>query len=718
MKKSILIFFLLTIILSVSKAQSTFLYSFKTDQYGGPSKTVSSGNKLFFSAYDPLNGRELWCTDGTASGTHMVKDIYPGTDGGLNYDYFELTSYDLNGVIYFRGDDGIFGSELWRSDGTSAGTYMVQDITSGSFGSGVGYFASVGNILYFTANVGTQLWRSNGTTAGTYAIKSFSIITNLAAFNGNLYFAADDANSGQELWKSDGTTVGTHLLKDLNGVFGASLPCNFRATSNALYFMANTNEGWELWKTTGTNASTVLVKDINPGGSGSVMSVYSDVNTTNIDSIIYFGATDGVNGFQLWKSNGTDAGTVRLTNLANGIDTYSTFPVVDGSIMVNNYALNHWWRYDPVTDSSSETNYPSYPYFNSYSRTNKFIGNLLVYGERDTVFGCEMWQSDGTLNGNRKIQEMFLTDNWNTYNMQGFNSVFGAIGSNLLFTLARNPYNTEIPLYVYDSTNPQTCFAPSIIVPTVVSDTLVHFIWNRIENTTDYEFRYRESGTTTWNTLNTTFSYITSSDLDTATDYEYQLRAFCNGSWTNWSDTRNYNSTTLQSNFILNILAERSESSTVERIYWSRTPQIPSIKIRYRPYGTTTWNNANNATGMKRLTGLLPNTFYEYQCRADWDIWPGYYNYFVTEDINTAVAEIDNTNFDIAVFPNPSRNILNIAHAFKGEVEFELYDKSARKLLSEKLIADRIDVSALSSGVYFLRVKAEAGSVIKKIVLE
>ena len=90
---------------------------------------ASVNGTLFFQANDGSSGEELWKSDGTSAGTVMVKDI---ANGGSSFPR-ELTN--VNGTLFFRASDGIAnGPELWKSDGTTAGTVMVKDIRSGGLG--------------------------------------------------------------------------------------------------------------------------------------------------------------------------------------------------------------------------------------------------------------------------------------------------------------------------------------------------------------------------------------------------------------------------------------------------------------------------------------------------------------------------------------------------------------------------------------------------------
>ena len=77
------------------------------------------GGALYFTASEATNGTELWKSDGTEAGTVPVKDICPGTGNSSPY-YLA----NVNGTLYFRANEGK-GQELWKSDGREAGTTLV-----------------------------------------------------------------------------------------------------------------------------------------------------------------------------------------------------------------------------------------------------------------------------------------------------------------------------------------------------------------------------------------------------------------------------------------------------------------------------------------------------------------------------------------------------------------------------------------------------------------
>src|SRR5262249_1726154 len=153
----------------------------------------------------------------------MVLDINPG-GGSSNWN--PLVAIDS--TTYFAADDGVHGTELWKSDGTIAGTTLVKDIYPGTHreydydgnwsdgpnSSGPNNLTNVNGTLFFTS--GNALWKSDGTAAGTTLVSSLlSNTSNLTNVNGTLFFTAGDplwGDDGVELWKSDGTTSGTVMV--------------------------------------------------------------------------------------------------------------------------------------------------------------------------------------------------------------------------------------------------------------------------------------------------------------------------------------------------------------------------------------------------------------------------------------------------------------------------------------------------------------------------
>ncbi|MBP7400595.1 MAG: hypothetical protein KA954_13475, partial [Chitinophagales bacterium] len=160
------------------------------DIYPGDDHSYAQGfatinGSLLFSANDGTNGIEFWKSDGTEAGTSMVKNIGPDAASycvsvyGCGPEFIVMDD-----ILYFRASDNIHGAEIWRSDGTDAGTYMVKDINAGvgdcsnsTFMSNQ-YFTVLDNVIYFAADGGgnnIELWRSDGTEAGTYLVKDFAV---------------------------------------------------------------------------------------------------------------------------------------------------------------------------------------------------------------------------------------------------------------------------------------------------------------------------------------------------------------------------------------------------------------------------------------------------------------------------------------------------------------------------------------------------------------
>ena len=225
------------------------------------SQGLDNGDGNGTAADGQLHVDEVDSIDHICSKIHLVKEIF---SRGTGYPV-HLTA--VGNTLYFAADDGTNGYELWKSDGTASGTVMVKDINSGSSGSshyhsGSSYpskLTAVGNTLFFQANDGFNghaLWKSDGTASGTvlvadpYGASDNSYpLDELMAIGNTLFFEAYSTANGSELWKSDGTSSGTVMVKDINSGSGSSNPHELTAVGNTLYFAANDGtNGLELWK--------------------------------------------------------------------------------------------------------------------------------------------------------------------------------------------------------------------------------------------------------------------------------------------------------------------------------------------------------------------------------------------------------------------------------------------------------------------------------------
>jgi ELWxxDGT repeat protein len=128
-----------------------------------PHGFFQASNAIYFQAADELHGSELWRTDGSEEGTWLVKDINPGT-GSSSTTVALYHMAEVNGLTFFWADEPVHGVELWMTDGTEAGTALVADLDPSRQSSTPGRnraLKGIGNRLYFTATdavSGEELW--------------------------------------------------------------------------------------------------------------------------------------------------------------------------------------------------------------------------------------------------------------------------------------------------------------------------------------------------------------------------------------------------------------------------------------------------------------------------------------------------------------------------------------------------------------------------------
>ena len=181
---------------------------------GHPIGFREAGGTVFFTAQTTDEGRELWTTDGTAAGTQLLADVYAGSGEFTNG--FNLVS--LGDALYLIGFTPDTGFELFRAD--ADGVSLVADIFAGETNSNPQELRAVGDSLYFsaaTATFGSELYSSDGTAAGTQRIldlhpgEGSSNPSQMTEVGGRLFFIANDGASGYEVWRL-GQPVSTREL--------------------------------------------------------------------------------------------------------------------------------------------------------------------------------------------------------------------------------------------------------------------------------------------------------------------------------------------------------------------------------------------------------------------------------------------------------------------------------------------------------------------------
>lgn len=339
----------------------------------GPHTFVRLGEHLYFPADDGTRGFELWRTDGTTAGTELVADICPGQCAGLPYWMGALAGDQ----VFFAADDGVHGQELWATDGTPAGTRMVRDI------------------------------RPEGSSAPTW----------LTALGDRVAFTALDGAHGRELWISDGTEAGTMMLEDLAPGAEGSDPSALLATQGMLFFNADAPaRGREPWASDGTPGAAVPLGDLRPGPEGSIS--LEQAFPTNprfaaaVDGLYFFAASvEALAQRQLWVSDGTPGGTLPLTaGHATALSTRVAELTALGSDLYFVYqdaaAGAEIWRSDGTVAGTERVTDVQPGFDDRAPRGLTAVGDRLFFADSTAATGYELWVTDGTGAGTTPVADI------------------------------------------------------------------------------------------------------------------------------------------------------------------------------------------------------------------------------------------------------------------------------------------------------------------------
>lgn len=351
--------------------------------------------KVCFAADDGIYGNELWISDGTVQGTKLLKDIEPGTGGSDPADFITH-----NGELYFTATTLQYGTELWKTDGTAAGTALVKDVRTGhTLGSNPGYLGVFKGNLYFTASsdgFNTFLYKTNGSAAGTIEVKllGFGDVSDLTATNSYLYVVFNET-----LWRSDGTTPGT-VKVDADA---QPIVRNLEAAGDRLFFSTSSSSGStvRLYTIEGNNPPAALKSFNAPAGATNLLANLMIVNNRLFFSVSRDFDTESD---ELWISDGTAAGTMP-------VKAFGWLPPDPSTAMKNFVSFNNnlyfqtgnsegysLWKSDATAGGTVQVSdvQVGYPY-QEENRPVVADGSLYFSGNG------ELWKSDGTSAGTRQL---------------------------------------------------------------------------------------------------------------------------------------------------------------------------------------------------------------------------------------------------------------------------------------------------------------------------
>ncbi len=437
-----------------------------------PSAITAIGNKFFFAQDDGTDGRELWVSDGTAAGTHLVVDINVGSAGSDPSDFF---SY--NGELVFVANDGIHGKQVWITDGTAGGTQMLSAInlngtidpfTQYNYGVGIyGYdtpaFTSINGKLYFTAQdpnvigygdaIPHQLFQSDGTAAGTGTVlpdgsQKMDVGGDASSpfiveSHGHLFFTADNKGNGSgyyDMYDWNGTS-----LWGSNPFFGVpDSAVNPVVMDGAVFFSSdaggdNHPTGDQVWVVTpsgnNTTAHTVLTGSSLISNGAAYHSQVGELTADNKLGKVFFVANDFAyvsgnyytrvdysHGLELYETDGSSVDTYRVADInQQPVDTTAT-P----------------WLNDKSTQSSNPRH------------LTVTADGTLFFSADDGVNGEALWKYDDASDGVVMLQSF---DTTSTDNVSGF----GASGTffvqnNRIYFAASDPGTGGQQLWMSDGT--------------------------------------------------------------------------------------------------------------------------------------------------------------------------------------------------------------------------------------------------------------------------
>jgi ELWxxDGT repeat protein len=429
-------------------------------------------SSVFFSANDGTYGHELWKSNGTAASTVMVKDLTPGPAGSHAEEQYlserRMGSFkNINGTLFFTAFQGPT-YYTWKSDGTAAGTIPLQEASGPGYLQPNAMFTYMnGSVFYFNSPTDKEdvyyLNRMNIDGSNPEIIAEFAMFDYYSPYypkimmSGNrLYVVArPQVYAGFSLFACDGTKESfSELLDTYVGTISSS-PSDMVTFKGKVYFQTNVND-WdypyidflprEVWRTDGTAAGTELLfrgsdlrtlisKDqlfirawCDTGDCFKVVDaagVVTDIPSSSFGGVRRMVDANGTVFFEnyrreLWKTNGTAAGTIKVhpgpnIRSINAIGSTVIFHTVTNNteeLWKSNGTVSGTVKIKTIRQTSGYGN-DSYP--------SVVHNGVMYFIANDGVHGNEVWRTNGTAAGTYMLYDINGNDVIESYSENDIN---------------------------------------------------------------------------------------------------------------------------------------------------------------------------------------------------------------------------------------------------------------------------------------------------------
>jgi ELWxxDGT repeat protein len=382
-----------------------------------PAQLTRVGNECWFSnaGADGFNGQ--WFAWDVSSAAPRQLVTLPGTSSNGLPSGFPVAAVG-NHLFFNFAPDNPTGIELWVTDGTPSGTLQLEDLGHSTLDSTLGWFISWSNLAFFTNSPFTTLWVTDGTADGTHVVLTSTgstVTVNRLASTPNCLLI----DTGSQLVRSDGTSAGTfaigpHPTSGYPFSYPERHPPFAVTPSGIAYFGANdTTDFYQLWRTDGTVAGTYKVTTRAAGFTFDSLAEFCPLGQS---SAVFRASTSSTN--DLWTTDGTPAGTHRIPLAAS---TFMERPIKFGNLCI--FAGNGLRRTDGTLAGTFQLtpNNTNGAYVGAAAGSHFFVVDLDASVARAT---------DGTFAGTFVIPGVAPTAVGHVGSLGLFNSAAGVFASN------------------------------------------------------------------------------------------------------------------------------------------------------------------------------------------------------------------------------------------------------------------------------------------------